>query len=257
MSKAGSKETRSAGEKRKGKGNLKKTTPEMVDRIPDNFDSLTGQSAKNTDRGESFSNNNTAVVNDKENPLFGDTEDDFLNLKRLRLTQNFTDEISVKKVITIIPARKPNRHEYIRVRSGEEWRLQTCVLTLKNDPEAYLVDPGMWSALSLEIVPTMLFTSINREGVLFVWPAKLPREDGRRDNWGRSAFKAATMAESKWVRIASNMNLGAYEVYEAQGDLPDPEWPELSFAEIIRIAFKENFIKDPEHPVIRRLRGLA
>jgi hypothetical protein len=182
--------------------------------------------------------------------------DDMFNLKRLRLSQDFAEGISVKKVVTTIPVRKPNRQEFIQVRPGEDWRLQTCILSLKEEREVYLVDPRLWPDLSIEIVPTVLFMSMNRQGVIFLWPVKLPSGDGRHDHWGRSALEAANMAESGWIRISANMGLGAYEVYRAQGDLPDPEWPDISFEEIIRIAFKDNFIKDFEHPVVRRLRGL-
>jgi hypothetical protein len=51
------------------------------------------------------------------------------------------------------------------------------------------------------------------------------------------------------------MSLGAYEVFEATGDLPPPEWPDLPFQELVRIAFRDRFITDPGHPVLRRLRG--
>jgi hypothetical protein len=51
------------------------------------------------------------------------------------------------------------------------------------------------------------------------------------------------------------MSLGAYEVYEATGDFPEPEWPDATFQEILKIAFKNHFIKSMDHPVIGRLRG--
>ena len=51
------------------------------------------------------------------------------------------------------------------------------------------------------------------------------------------------------------MSLGAYEVHIAETDFPEPEWPEISFKEILKIAFRENFIQTPDHPVIQRLRG--
>jgi hypothetical protein len=38
-------------------------------------------------------------------------------------------------------------------------------------------------------------------------------------------------------------------------DLPDPEWPEVSFQEILKIAFKDKIIQSIDHPVIQRLRG--
>jgi hypothetical protein len=51
------------------------------------------------------------------------------------------------------------------------------------------------------------------------------------------------------------MSLGAYELYTATGSLPDPEWPETPFPELLKIAFKDRFITDRNHPILRRLRG--
>jgi hypothetical protein len=51
------------------------------------------------------------------------------------------------------------------------------------------------------------------------------------------------------------MALGAYEVYTATGELSEPEWPKLTLKELLRIAFRDRFIEDVSHPVIKRLRG--
>jgi hypothetical protein len=60
---------------------------------------------------------------------------------------------------------------------------------------------------------------------------------------------------TRWVRTKANMSLRAYEIFEAESAIPDPEWPDLSFEAIYRIAFKERLISGPDHPVIKRLRG--
>lgn len=73
--------------------------------------------------------------------------------------------------------------------------------------------------------------------------------------WNRSALEAANIAQTHWVRVAANMSLGAYEVFEATGDLPEPEWPSQDFAELLRIAFKGKYIDSPDHAVLKRLRG--
>ena len=44
---------------------------------------------------------------------------------------------------------------------------------------------------------------------------------------------------------------------EAADTIPDPEWPTLSFQELLRIAFRDRLIDRLDHPVIKRLRGLA
>ena len=51
------------------------------------------------------------------------------------------------------------------------------------------------------------------------------------------------------------MDLGAYEIFAAIGTIPDPVWPESPFNELLRIAFRDRIIDDPEHPVVKRLRG--
>ncbi len=51
------------------------------------------------------------------------------------------------------------------------------------------------------------------------------------------------------------MGGGSYDIYRATGELPDPTWPPLSFAELVQIAFKDRFIDSPSHPVLRELRG--
>jgi hypothetical protein len=65
------------------------------------------------------------------------------------------------------------------------------------------------------------------------------------------------MATGKWVRVQANMSLGAYEIYEASAKWTEMEWAVPSFQELLKIAFKDRFIRAMDHPVVRRLRGEA
>jgi hypothetical protein len=180
---------------------------------------------------------------------------DPFDIEKLRLSQDFATTLGVKKALLTVPVRKPNRQEFIRVHPDLDWRLQTVILELKEERESYLVDPKFWGELPGELIPKVIFTVINRQGVLTLWPIRLPGEDGRHDEWNRSALEAAEMAQKEWIRMAANMSLGAYEVYRAMADIPEPEWPDKTFQEILRVAFKEQFIDSIDHPVLRRLRG--
>jgi hypothetical protein len=182
-------------------------------------------------------------------------EDLFENLEDLRIDQNFSESIGVKKHIKTIPVRKPHRQDFIRVHDDESYHLQTAILEIKEDRENYLVTPSLWKELPNEITPKMLYTAINRQGVPFLWPVRLPDETGRLDEWNRSAHKAAQMAMEGWIRLASNLSLGAYEIFEPTGNLPDPEWPDIEFNEILKIAFRDKIIDDTNHPVLKQLRG--
>jgi hypothetical protein len=175
----------------------------------------------------------------------------------LRLDQDFASTIGVKKVLTTVPCRKPNRHEFVRVRPGVDWRLETGIFEDKTNREIYLVQRDLWPELANEVYGACLFLAINRQGDVFLWPAKLPGADGRSNTWNDSALEAARLAETRWIRVASNTRAGLYDTYEAAGDLSEPEWPELSFRDILALSFKGRFIDSADHPVIKALRGLV
>ncbi len=60
---------------------------------------------------------------------------------------------------------------------------------------------------------------------------------------------------SKWVRVKANLSLGAYDIWEASSTIPDPQWPEESFQELLRLAFKDRYVNSLDHPIVKRLRG--
>ena len=185
--------------------------------------------------------------------------DDPFDPARLRLSQDFVAQAGVKKVLNTIPVRKPSKEWFVQTHPDSTYRLQTYVVELKEDSETYLVDPPLWHELASESTfsPRALFTAMNRQGVVFLWPIRLPGADGRLDEWSRSAMQAAQHAEAKWVRVQANMSLGAYEIYEAAGQWAAPDWPDLPLQQLLRIAFKDKYIDTLDHPILMRLRGEA
>jgi hypothetical protein len=180
--------------------------------------------------------------------------DPFANLDSLRLGQDFSTALG-KRILTTIPVRKPGRQDFIMIRPEPEFRLETFILELKEERDSFLVLPALWQDLANEISPRVIFTCMNRQGVVFLWPVRRPGPDGRLDTWSSSAIAAAQAAMSRWVRVSANMSLGGYDTYEAVGELSQPEWPPLSFPEILRLAFRDRVIDSGSHPVVRRLRG--
>lgn len=96
---------------------------------------------------------------------------------------------------------------------------------------------------------------MNTQGVLFVWPIRLPGSDGKLDPWNASALEAADLASGRWLRMASNMSLGAYEIFETHANWPTPQWPSEPLGDLLKVAFKNHYINDREHPVLKHLRG--
>ncbi len=139
-----------------------------------------------------------------------------LDLDSIRLTQDFGAELGVKKALLTVPVRRPDRQWFVRVRPEEDYRLQVGLIELRDEREVYLVEPSLFSELPGEVVPRILFTAINRQGVVFLWPVRLPGVDGKLDPWNRSAIQAAELATTQWMRIAANNSLGAYDVFPAK-----------------------------------------
>ncbi len=179
--------------------------------------------------------------------------------ERLRLAQDFGSATGVKKVTKTVPARKPNKHEWVRVHPSEDWRLSpVAALNMKDENVLYLVSPDVASTLPPgEMTPMALRAAITRQGVFFIWPLRLGGAEGRHDEWARSAIEAADAAEDAWVRVVANTHLGAYETYSADASLAEPEWPSdiPTFERATQIAFRDRFITTVDHPVLRRLRG--
>ena len=180
---------------------------------------------------------------------------DPFDLANLRLDQSFVESAGVKKLLTTVPVRKPNPQDFVRVHPAPEYRETLAVIELKDDREIYLLPPPIARELPGEFKTAVLHTAINRQGVVHLWPVWLPTPDGRISEWHRSAAEAAELAMRRWIRIKANMGLGAYEIFEAASTIPDPEWPEIPFSELLRIAFRARLVDRLDHAVIKRLRG--
>ncbi len=178
------------------------------------------------------------------------------DIESIRVSQKFADTNMVAKEITTVPVRKPNKQEFVRTHSDPEYRVPVAVIERKDERECYVVLPQLIQALASEISYVSLIATMNRQGTLFLWPVKMPNDTDRKNSWQKSSMEAATLAQKSWIRMVANMSLGAYEIYRAQGEIADPEWPSLTFEQIIQIAFKDMVIESLDHPVVKELRGM-
>jgi hypothetical protein len=181
----------------------------------------------------------------------------FSDLSALRLSDTDAAGLTgARELLSHVPVRKPNRHEFFRVHPDPAMSLSTTVFTDEEEGETFFVTPAMRAALISDAKPVLLVTAVTRQGVVMIFPVKLPM-DGRINSWHETAREAAELAKTGWIRMVADMQLGAYRIYQAEGELPDPVWPEQSFRELLEIAFKGRIIDHEDHPVVRRLRGLA
>jgi hypothetical protein len=178
---------------------------------------------------------------------------DPFDLANLRLDQNFAETVGVKKLLKTLQVRKPGRQDFIRVHPDPTYRDNVAVIDYKVDREFYVVTPAVAKELPGEITAVTIFLAVDRQGVPFLWPVRLPSPDGKDLDWYRSAREAAAEAMTHWVRVTSNMKAGAYDVFVAESVTAEPSWPEFTFQELIRIAFKERLIDSLDHRIVQRL----
>src|SRR5258708_6389480 len=184
---------------------------------------------------------------------------DPFNADSLKIDQSYLDKLVAKKLLVTVPVKKPNKHHFVRVHPDRSYRQLAWLVELKEEAESeiYLVVP----AYAAEIDETLrsfctLFLAINRQKVPFIWPARMPNPENRMGMvWHATGLEAAEKAMTRWIRVAANKALGAYEIAEAEKQGGEPEWPAMSFYDILRIAFKGKVVDRADHPLIQRLRG--
>jgi len=178
-----------------------------------------------------------------------------LNLDDFRLPQNFTELVGVRRMLTRVPVRRPDRQWFVRTHPEPAFHFTTAIIEVKEDREHYLVRPQAMEACMNELQPTILHATMSRAGVLFLWPTRLPNRDGKDNLWYASAREAAVFAERHWASVRASTDLGGYEVFQAIADIPDPEWPNITMPELLALAFKDKIIDAIDHPVLLRLQG--
>ena len=184
-------------------------------------------------------------------PLAGSTFD----LAALRLPTNYGATLGVKKILTAVPIRKPNKAQFYRAHPDANWSFNVFGLELKEQQEFYVVSQAVAQALGNVVRAVVLYTAVDRGDNPFLIPVYLPGEDGRSNQWHESRAQAVELAKTKWLRIEANMAAGRYDILVAQGELPDPTWPDGEPDDFFRIAFRDKTISELTHPVVQTLQG--
>ena len=177
------------------------------------------------------------------------------DLKSLRLPSNYGATLGVKKLLTNVPICRPKKMQFFRTHISDEMTFAVMLLENKEAREYYVVVPEVAQELSGLARPVMLHASIDRQNNPFLNPVPQPGEDGTRNPWHESLAQAVDLAKQKWIRITANMHTGGYDVYEAVGELPEPDWPGHDIDALIQAAFRGKIISSLDHPVVQSLLG--
>ena len=164
------------------------------------------------------------------------------------------------EILVDVACRKPKPTEFFRTHPDPAMSRTAYVFTDREEigGETYFVMPAARACIAEHLRPVLLVTCINRQNITFLWPIAIPdpnSNSGRQNRWGSSALQAMKSAQATWTKMTAGQ--GAYRVFKAEKqDLPEPQWPDRSFLELLATAFKDTLISDEKHPMVQRLRGL-
>lgn len=176
-------------------------------------------------------------------------------MSELALPQDFDAAIGLETHVHTVPVKKPSKLTYIRVHPSPEYRMAIAIL-IDEIGETYAVHPKVLASVADEVKPTMLYTAVDEVGNAFLLPVGLPGSDGRTNAWWQSAHAGAAQAQTEWVRIVADKLAGFYKTKPSKVDKGAPKWPEMTFEELLNMAFNDGRLIDTlDHPVIRRLNG--
>ena len=148
----------------------------------------------------------------KEEPPAASQPTDF---SQFALSQNFGSQIKATKRLTTVPVRKPSKTQWFRIHP--EYKLDVLLLKYGDrGDDYYLIEPSLADQLIDLAQAFKLVVGVDRQGVVFVYPLRLPNPE-QPNAWHLTAIEAAENAELEWARIKSNMGIGANELYSAEG----------------------------------------
>jgi len=178
-----------------------------------------------------------------------------LDINSFKISQNYGRTFGSKKLISHVAVGKPVKGRFFKSSTADENSIDVFVYEDKIDNIFYLVSPAVAEVLGSSARAVTLHLAIDRANNPFLIPVPLPDENGDRNSWPQSILGAVVHARGPWVRIESDKSAKVYQVYEAQGVLEEPKWPDLSLDELVGIAFMGRTINDLDHPKVQSALG--
>lgn len=198
----------------------------------------------------------TLIIKHKEKEKMP-KEENLPELKGLNMKDFVVDplrqKVITKKEILRIPCKVPSRQRFFRIHPEKH----TFIYLIKweEDGEYYLIHPNVLPLLETSARYFKVYLGMYRSGNIFLFPVQQEDSSGRWNSWHESQDKTVQKAKDNWLRMDAERDIGGYNIINAEGDIPEPQWPEKTMDEFLKIAFSGTVIVDTEHPVIKSLKG--
>ncbi|MDC0971293.1 hypothetical protein OAS27_04600 [Alphaproteobacteria bacterium] len=176
---------------------------------------------------------------------------------RFAMPSTGAEEFGTRKIRSVIPVNKPGKMEWVYVLDDEDFLIPgAALLDLKDGGRMYLVVPEIAAQLDDDVRLYTLAPAVTKQDKLFLWPCPIIRPGETPIPWHVTHIAAFDSAKTGWIRMKSNRACGFYDILEPKSAMPEPEWPEMSFSDMLKVAFNDDHIVDrDDHPALRRLLG--
>jgi hypothetical protein len=160
--------------------------------------------------------------------------------------------------IVSLSVGKPPRREFFRTHPENRAVFPIVDHEQGLDKHFYVVAPNMIAELAsigIDVLPHALYQIVTTEGAIRLVPVRQADKEGGQNEWSRSKEIGLVKGVDHWVRFISDQVNGRYRVFPAPvGRFPDPVWPDLTLAKIIRLAFSDrgHLIDSPHHPLFQK-----
>ena len=176
---------------------------------------------------------------------------------RFSMPSTSAEEFGTRKIRSVIPVNKPSKMEWVPLLDHPDFLLPgAALLDLHDGGRLYLIVPEIAAQLTDDVKLVKLAPGLTRQDKLFLWPCPLIPSGETPNPWHTSHNDAFNAAKGGWIRMKSNRACGFYDIIEPEKIMPEPDWPDMSFADMLQIAFNDDHIVDrDDHPALRRLKG--
>jgi hypothetical protein len=172
----------------------------------------------------------------------------FSDLKSIAISPQ--DLIGGQRIRSVIPVRRPKSNEFVRAHPDPDHYAITLFLYDVEGDATYYVQREMVNFFTNGVVAKLITVAVNQWGNAFLWP--VPNSDAKtmRNAFNCSHRRAYHESKTKWIKMFREDGADLYTIVEAIGKLPEPEWPNEPFDQLLEIGFRGKVVNRPDHDVI-------
>ena len=179
-----------------------------------------------------------------------------INFEQVLAKGERQEALASEPEITAIPVRSPKSDEFFRCDPRSEYSIALNILTLKDEQEEYLIYDDVIESIGYEtaVKRKSVFVCNTMNNSIFVSTIPLPDEQGKLNQWHKSAYATMERAKKEWIRRQADRVNNQYTIQVAKaGICPDPKWTGKSLEEVLEMAFEDFLIDSMDHAVLKRL----